>query len=108
MPIVKNTLFQPLGVLLSDGTMLHLQSREEREVSAADLDAPHLRALLAGGQLALGERDRQRSTAPPSQDPAAETARPAPPEPEPADEPEPRRPKGRRGSLGTQRDDETE
>jgi hypothetical protein len=63
MPIIKNRLFQPIGVMLSDGTMLHLQSREERDVSAAELDAPHLKGLIASGQLALRERD-QENTAP--------------------------------------------
>jgi hypothetical protein len=82
MPIIKNRLFQPIGAMLSDGTMLHLGSREERDVSAAALDAPHLKGLIASGQLALRER---------------EPTRPAPQESEPAEPPESHRPKGRKG-----------
>jgi hypothetical protein len=108
MPIVKNRLFQPIGVMLSDGTMLHLQSREEREVSAADLDAPDLKALIASGQLAVRERDTRGSAAPPPREPILEPKRPAPSDSEPSEGPESRRHKGRKGFLGLRREDETE
>jgi hypothetical protein len=108
MPIIKNRLFQPIGVMLSDGTMLHLQSREERDVSPADLDAPHLKGLIASGQLALQERDRPESAAPPPREPILEPKHPAPSESEPAEGPESRRHKGRKSFLGLRREDETE
>ena|SRR6266446_10284100 len=108
MPTIKNRMFQPIGVMLSDGTMLHLQSREERDVSASDLDAPHLKALIASGQLALRDRDRQVSAAAPPREPILEPKRPAPSESEPAEGPESRRHKGRKGFLGFRREDETE
>jgi len=107
MPTVKNRLFQPIGVMLSDGTMLRLQSREEREVTAADLEAPQLRALIANGQLELRQREREEGAAPP-REPVAEPKVPAPPEPEPAGGPESRRRKGRKGFLGLRNEDDTE
>jgi hypothetical protein len=56
MPTIRNRLFQPLGLLLSDGTMLHLPPRAEREVPAAELDTPPFKAAMASGQLALPAR----------------------------------------------------
>lgn len=53
MPTLKNRMFQPLGVLLSDHTMLHVAARGECRVAAAELDGPHLKAVLQSGQLAL-------------------------------------------------------
>jgi len=82
VPIIKNMRFQPTGAMLSDGTMLHLLSREEREVSTSDLQAPHLKGLIASGQLALQERDREESAAQ-SGKPIADSARPEPTESEP-------------------------
>jgi hypothetical protein len=53
MPTIRNRMFQPLGLMLSDGTMLHLPPRAEHEVPAAELDTPPFKAALATGQLAL-------------------------------------------------------
>ena len=55
MPIVRNRLFQPVGVLLTDGNTLYLQSRQEVEVSKADLDSPHLKSMLLSDKLVLTE-----------------------------------------------------
>lgn len=107
MPVIKNRLFQPTGAMLSDGRMLHFQSREERDVSASDLDSPHLQSLIASGQLALRERDGQASAAPPHE-PMDESTPPTPSESEPAPAPESRRPKRRAGQLGPRHEDETE
>ena len=103
MPMIKNRLFQPIGVMLGDGTMLHLQSREEREVSSADLDAPHFKAMIASGELAVRDLGVQASAAA-----AAQQSSSAPESPAPAEEPEPRPHKGRRGLLGRRQDDKTE
>jgi hypothetical protein len=100
--MIKNRLFQPIGVMLGDGTMLHLQSREEREVSLADLDAPHFKAMLASGELAVRDLEVQASAAA-----APQQSSSAPESPAPA-EPEPRPHKGRRGILGRRQDDQTE
>jgi hypothetical protein len=66
VPTVKNRMFQPLGIMLSDRTMLHIPSRAECEVAAAELDGPHLKAVLASGQLALlpTGADAERQPAP--------------------------------------------
>ena len=103
MPMIKNRLFQPIGVMLSDGTMLHLQSREEREVASADLDAPHLKAMIASGELALRDLEVQASAAASPQESSS-----APESPAPAEEPEPRPHKGRKGIPGRRHDDRTE
>ncbi|MEF8701263.1 MAG: hypothetical protein V5B33_18520 [Candidatus Accumulibacter sp. UW20] len=55
MPIVRNRLFQPVGILLTDGRALYLQSRQAIEVSDTDLDSPHLKSMLASEQLMLTE-----------------------------------------------------
>jgi hypothetical protein len=81
VPTIKNRMFQPLGLMLRDGTMLHLPPRAEREVAAAELGAPPFQAAVANGQLSV----RVRAL------PAVEPARPAPPEPEPSPAPEPLR-----------------
>lgn len=53
MPILKNRMFQPLGILLSNHTMLHIAARGECKVDAAELNGAHLKAVLESGQLAL-------------------------------------------------------
>lgn len=77
--MIKNRTFQPVGILLRDGSMLHLPPRGEREVESAEMEGDHLKSMLAGNQLELvGER-------PTSGEPAA-------PEPgsgeKPADQPQ--------------------
>jgi hypothetical protein len=67
VPILKNRMFQPLGVMLSSGTMLHVSSRAEHAVAEAELDAPHVRAMLASGQLMVLARPVQAEA--PSPDP---------------------------------------
>lgn len=72
MPVIKNRMFQPLGVMLSDGTMLHMPPRAQCEVAVAELDAPHLRATLASGQLArLDPADGARQASGPLLEPAS-------------------------------------
>ncbi len=107
MPVIKNRLFQPTGALLSDGRMLQFQSREERDVSATDLDSPHVQSLIASGQWALRERDGQGSAAAPHE-PMVESTHPAPSESEPAPAPESPRPKRRAAQPGPRHEDETE
>jgi len=93
MPMIKNRLFQPVSVLLSDGKTLYLQSREAIEVSDADLESEHLKALLASEQVMLW--DRRDGSAAPSREPPADAAVSETPE-----DPEPRGPRERMGSLG--------
>ena len=55
--MIKNRTFQPVGVLLRDGSMLHLAPRAQREIAPAEMEGAHLKGVLASGQLAvLGER----------------------------------------------------
>lgn len=105
MPTLKNRLFQPVGVLLGDGRMLHLQSRQAIEVSSADLDSPHLQSMLASEQLMLTEPSAQVSVPPRRQPPEPVAAEPAPAE---AEETESRRHKGRRGARGYRGEDKSE
>lgn len=77
-------MFQPLGVMLSDGTMLHMPSRAQREVPTHELDAPHLKAVMASGQVALQARADPADGAPQPSGPLLEPASPGPPEPETA------------------------
>lgn len=97
VPVIKNRMFQPLGVLLSDGTMLHMPPRAQREVAAPELDAPHLRATLASGQVALLARVDQADGARQPPAPRPEPASPGPPEPETAAAATPRSRKARKG-----------
>ncbi len=92
MPVIKNRLFQPLSVLLADGTSLYLQSREAIEVSDADLQSEHLKALMESEQVALW--DRRAGTGAPSREPRDETTSEAP------EDAEPRGSRGRKGSPG--------
>ena len=84
MPVIKNRMFQPLGVMLRDGTMLHMSSRAQCEVAVRELDAPHLRATLAAGQVALLARVDPADGARQPSGPLLEPASPDPPEPETA------------------------
>lgn len=94
MPIVRNRLFQPVGILLTGGRSLYLQSRQAIEVSEADLDSPHLKTMLASEQLMLTEPAAEVS-APADRQPT-ESAVPGPATPvQVAEETEPPAPKGR-------------
>lgn len=98
MPIVRNRLFQPVGILLTDGRTLYLQSRQAIEVLEVDPDSPHLKSMLASEQLMLTEPG-----APVSIPPRSQPLESAGPEPvateevpmEAAEQTEPRSRKGR-------------
>lgn len=63
MPKIKNKLFQPVAITIAGGKTLSLQSRQEAEVSKADLESRHLQSLIKNGDVALteeGERPEAR------------------------------------------------
>ena len=64
MPKIKNKLFQPLAVLLEDEKTLHLQSRQEIDVSGKDLESAHLQALMKRGDIALVEKEQKHESEP--------------------------------------------
>jgi hypothetical protein len=107
MPKIRNRLFQPLGIMLANGTMLHVRSREECDVSEADLDSAHLQGLMASGQLALATGDRQAIAAP-AHDSAVEPERTAPTDAGPEQVAESRRAEERKDDFGPRHEDETE
>ncbi len=52
---IKNQQFQRTAVKCKDGSMLHLRSRQEVDVSKVKLDEDHLKTMLERGHLAMRE-----------------------------------------------------
>lgn len=50
---IKNQQFQQTAVKCKDGSMLHLRSRQEVDVSKLELDEDHLQSMLNEGYVAL-------------------------------------------------------
>lgn len=72
---LKNQLFAPMGILTSDGKMLHLRPREEVDIGKVKLDDSHMKSMLRKGYVVLREEGKTLSAkTPPS--PSAEKDKP--------------------------------
>lgn len=105
MPKIKNRLFQPISVLLPGGKSLYFQSRQEIEVSSADLDAPHLKTMMMDEDVMLwqsgalrGAKAREATPEQPQPSSHSEVNPESEPEPESKSEDQKSRSHGGRGS----------
>ena len=59
---LKNLKPQKTAVFCKDGTMLHLRSREEIDISKVELDKNHLDSMIAKGSMALRDKGSKSAT----------------------------------------------
>lgn len=59
---IKNLKPQKTAVFCKDGTMIHLRSREEIDISKIELDKTHLDNMIAKGAVALRDKGGKSTT----------------------------------------------
>jgi len=60
---LKNLKPQKTAVFCTDGSMLHLRSRQEIDISKLELDKSHLESMIAKGAVSLRDKGSKSVTA---------------------------------------------